>query len=337
MQAGSHFLPRLDNPRRIQDDSSMINQQAARRFQLLFQSPEYLGCVSSEHDGVQIFDAGVDCPGGLEAGLSLARLCMGDLADVQIVPLDASEYGVNQGVWVRTDQPIMSCLGCQYAGWPVKADDFFAMGSGPMRLARGREEVLESLKLSERVPEVVGVLETEVLPNAAALSKIAHDCRVELGGVRLAVAPATSIAGSVQVVARSVETALHKLHELHFDVGTIVSSTGIAPLPPPAKRGDFVQGIGRTNDAMLYGATVTLWVDHDDDAIEDVIERVPAGSSPDYGQPFAKIFKGYNYDFYQVDPLLFSPARVTIHNLRSGKTFDSGELQLRVLRESFSV
>ena len=328
---------RLDNQRRIQDDSDMINQQSVLKFRQLYESPEYLGCASTEHNGVQIFDAGIECPGGLEAGLALARLCMGDLADVQIVPLDAGQYAVNQGVWVRTDQPIMSCLGCQYAGWPIKGEDFFAMGSGPMRLARGREEVLESLKLSERVSKVVGVLETEVLPNESALDKIATDCRVDRSGVKLAVAPATSIAGSVQVVARSVETAMHKLHELHFDVGTIVSATGIAPLPPPAKRGDFVDGIGRTNDAMLYGATVTLWVDHDDEAIDDVIDRVPAGASPDYGQPFAKIFKGYNYDFYQVDPLLFSPARVTVHNLRSGKTFDSGQLDLRVLTESFSV
>ena len=258
-------------------------------------------------------------------------------AKIRLTSISEAEYGVSQGVWVQTDQPIMSCLGCQYAGWPVQTDDFFAMGSGPMRLARGREEVLGELKLSESVDVTVGVLESEVLPTESALQRIADDCGVTLDAVRIAVAPSTSIAGSIQVVARSIETALHKMHELKFDVSTIVSATGIAPLLPPAKRGDIVNGIGRTNDSILYGATVTLWVDHDDDELDDVIERVPSTASPDHGQPFAKIFKQYDYDFYKVDPLLFSPARVVVHNLRTGRTFHAGRIANGLLRESSSL
>lgn len=312
----------------------MINTQTAQHFSQVFDSPTYLGCLASESSGAKIIDAGVNCGGGLEAGLFLAKLCMGGLAKVRLTSISEAEYGVSQGVWVQTDQPIMSCLGCQYAGWPVQTDDFFAMGSGPMRLARGREEVLGELKLSESVDVSVGVLESEVLPTEAALRRIADDCGVTLDALRIAVAPSTSIAGSIQVVARSIETALHKMHELKFDVSTIVSATGIAPLLPPAKRGDIVNGIGRTNDSILYGATVTLWVDHDDDELDDVIERVPSTASPDHGQPFAKIFKQYDYDFYKVDPLLFSPARVVVHNLRTGRTFHAGRIANGLLRES---
>ena len=315
----------------------MINTQTAQHFSQVFDSPTYLGCLASESSGAKIIDAGVNCGGGLEAGLFLAQLCMGGLAKVRLTSISEAEYGVSQGVWVQTDQPIMSCLGCQYAGWPVQTDDFFAMGSGPMRLARGREEVLGELKLSESVDVSVGVLESEVLPTEAALRRIADDCGVTLDALRIAVAPSTSIAGSIQVVARSVETALHKMHELKFDVSTIVSATGIAPLLPPAKRGDIVNGIGRTNDSILYGATVTLWVDHDDDELDDVIERVPSTASPDHGQPFAKIFKQYDYDFYKVDPLLFSPARVVVHNLRTGRTFHAGGIANGLLRESSSL
>ena len=65
-----------------------------------------------------------------------------------------------------------------------------------------------------------------------------------------------SIAGSVQVIARSVETALHKMHEIGFDLTQVRSGFGIAPLPPVAA--DDLVGIGRTNDAMLYGGEVTL-------------------------------------------------------------------------------
>ena len=161
---------------------------------------------------------------------------------------------------------------------------------------------------SKRQPQpICGVLEADKLPTPSAIRAIASECGVETELVHLAIAPSTSIAGSLQVVARSVETAMHKLHELQFDVRSIVSATGCAPLPPPAKPGDVVDGIGRTNDAMLYGATVALWADHDDEAIESVIANVPSSSSGDHGQPFAKVFKQYEYDFYKVDPLLFSP------------------------------
>jgi methenyltetrahydromethanopterin cyclohydrolase len=195
--------------------------------------------------------------------------------------------------------------------------------------------VLEELQLSESPQRISGVLEADQLPTSAAIHTIAQECGVSASDVHLAIAPSTSIAGSLQVVARSIETAMHKLHELHFDVRKIVSATGCAPLPPPAKPGDTVNGIGRTNDAMLYGATVTLWVDHDDDAIESVIANVPSGSSKDHGQPFAKIFKQYEYDFYKVDPLLFSPAVVTIHSLQSGRTWTSGQVEQEILRQSF--
>jgi methenyltetrahydromethanopterin cyclohydrolase len=173
------------------------------------------------------------------------------------------------------------------------------------------------------------------MPTESAIELIASQCGVDPAGVSIAIAPSTSIAGSIQVVARSIETAMHKLHELKFDVTSIVSATGHAPLPPPAKPGDTVGGIGRTNDAMLYGAIVTLWVDADDDAIESVAAKVPSGSSSDHGQPFAEVFKRYKYDFYKVDPMLFSPAVVTIHNLRSGRTWTAGSIETEVLRRSF--
>ena len=202
-----------------------------------------------------------------------------------------------------------------------------------MRMLRGKEQVLIDLGLTESGSAVVGVLESDKLPTESAIALIAEQCGVDAEGVHLALAPSTSIAGSVQVVARSIETAMHKLHELNFDVRQIVSATGIAPLPPPAK--STVAGIGRTNDAMLYGARVTLWVDCHDESIDAVAAQVPSSSSADHGRPFAEIFKDYEYDFYRVDPLLFSPAVVTFHNLRSGKTWSKGSLETEILRQSF--
>ncbi len=313
----------------------MSNHLARHLFNESLRDVGKLGCQLTTIGGANVLDAGVNCRGSLEAGRLLARLCLGDRGEVSLMPADAARLCSHQGVFVYSDDSLVACLGCQYAGWPVQSDDFFAMGSGPMRMVRGREPVLEDLGLHEPAREITGVLEADRLPNESAISLIASECGVSAPDLHLAIAPSSSLAGSLQVVARSVETAMHKLHELQFDVTKVVSATGFAPLPPPAKPGDTVQGIGRTNDAMLYGATVALWMDEEDDRIASVIEQVPSSSSGDHGQPFAQVFKQYDYDFYQVDPLLFSPAVVTIHNLRSGRTWTAGRIETEILRQSF--
>ena len=142
------------------------------------------------------------------------------------------------------------------------------------------------------------------------------------------------MAGTIQVVARSLETALHKLHEVGYDIKNIVSGMGSAPLPPVAA--DDMAAIGRTNDAVLYGGEVTLWVRDDDARLAEIGPQVPSCASADFGEPFAAIFERYGRDFYKIDPLLFSPAAITFINLTSGKMQRFGELRVDVLERSFS-
>jgi methenyltetrahydromethanopterin cyclohydrolase len=144
-----------------------------------------------------------------------------------------------------------------------------------------------------------------------------------------------SIAGTTQIVARSVETALHKLHELKFDVNQVVSGYGTAPLPPVAT--DFVQAIGRTNDAILYGGKVTLWVRADDELLAQIGPKVPSSASKDHGEPFADVFARYKGDFYKIDPLLFSPAEVEFRNLKTGRCHRFGKVEPALLRKSFGL
>ena len=110
--------------------------------------------------GVRVIDCGGAVTGGLGAGVLLARACLADLADVTLVPGD---NGLS--VQVTTDDPVRACLGSQYAGWQVKADQFFAMGSGPMRALAAREEVITELGLKEEAAYAVGCLETEQAPD----------------------------------------------------------------------------------------------------------------------------------------------------------------------------
>lgn len=299
--------------------------------------------------GATVLDFGIESlengtpSGGLAAGVLLARICLADLAEVRLESCDPKKLVVENGVRVQTDHPLMACLGSQYAGWPVQTEKYFAIASGPMRMVRGREEMLQHFQLStntearadlaKRDERVVGVLETDKFPDADVVSEIASQCQVSPSDVTLCVAPVTSIAGSIQVVARSVETALHKMHAVGMDPSKVVSATGFAPLAPPATT--TIGGIGRTNDAILYGGQVTLWVDLPQQQIAELGGLIPSGSSKDYGKPFAEIFKSYDYDFYKVDPNLFSPAVVTFVNLNTGESTQFGELDIEVLKKSF--
>jgi methenyltetrahydromethanopterin cyclohydrolase len=230
---------------------------------------------------------------------------------------------------------VQACLASQYAGWALKEGKFFAMGSGPMRAAAGSEAIYDVIGFRETAEEVYGVLETRKPPPAALVAKIASACRVEPNAVTLLVAPTASLAGSTQIVARSVETALHKLAELKFDLSRVVSAYGTAPLPPLAA--DDIAAIGRTNDSILYGARVTLAVTGDDASLHAIGPQVPSLASRDYGEPFASIFARYNHDFYAVDPHLFSPAQVMFQNVETGRVCGFGQTAPEVLARSFDL
>lgn len=280
--------------------------------------------------GTTVLDFGIDMPGGQEAGLLLARVCLADLADVS---LTASEPWPL--VSVATERPVAACMASQYAGWEIKGEKYFAMGSGPMRAAAGREPLFDDIGFREESDVCVGVIESDKLPPEVVCEEIAAKCGIGADRLTLLVAPTSSLAGTFQVVARSVETALHKLHEIGFDLSRVERGQGSAPLPPVAA--DDLAAIGVTNDAILYGGEVTLYVRGDDHSLAEIGPQVPSSASTDYGRPFAEVLARYDNDFYRVDPLLFSAACVTFVNLESGQRHQFGQVSLAVLKQSFST
>ena len=95
--------------------------------------------------GAYLLDCGIHVPGGLNAGLEFASVCLAGKAQVQWTSGDRATW---DGAWVQvtTDHPTQACMLAQYAGWPVQHDAFFAMGSGAMRIKRGKEAILEEFK-----------------------------------------------------------------------------------------------------------------------------------------------------------------------------------------------
>jgi methenyltetrahydromethanopterin cyclohydrolase len=282
--------------------------------------------------GARVIDAGVNVPGGLEAGLMLAELCMGGLGRVSYVPLTIAGDSW-PGVQVWTDHPAASCMASQYAGWAVTPEGYFAMGSGPLRSkARVEKELFEKLGYAEEAARGVLVLEGRTLPNDDVAAWVAKKADVAPSAITFAVAPTASLAGGVQIVARSIETGLHKMDTLGFDVARVVSALGTAPMPPVAR--NDLRAIGRTNDCVLYGGQVRYTVLGDDEELASLAERLPSSTSPDYGTPFYDIFKRYDNDFYKIDPMLFSPAEVWLTSATSGRTFHAGHANADVLRAS---
>lgn len=320
-----------------------LNERAARLAREAARDPgRFRVQISEAPCGGQVIDAGVKAPGGIEAGLLLARVCLAGLARVSLETMAQNSAGSQEmtgqlascpRVQVHTDHPVAACMASQYAGWQLSVGKLFAMGSGPMRAAYGKEELFSQVGFTERPACAVGVLETSTIPGAEVFQHLSEKLGIQPQGITLLVARTRSLAGSIQVVARSVETALHKLHHLQFDLSRIESGCGSAPLPPPAK--NDLAALGRTNDAVLYGARVTLWVRGDDESITAIGDRVPSSSSRDFGAPFGEVFERYGRDFYKVDPALFSPAQVTFQNLDTGRTHLFGKPTPEVLERSF--
>jgi methenyltetrahydromethanopterin cyclohydrolase len=282
--------------------------------------------------GARVLDVGVTTSGGLAAGRALAEICMGGLGHVTFVPLTIGGETWS-GVHVWTDHPAVSCMASQYAGWIINPDGFFAMGSGPIRAkARVERELFAKLGYAEDTVRGVLALEGRAFPTDDVAAWVATKAGLAAGAITFVLAPTASVAGGVQIVARVIETGLHKMDTLGFDVTRVVSASGTAPIPPVAK--NDMRAIGRTNDCILYGGQARFLVDAADEELAALADRLPASTSSDYGTPFRDIFTRYDNDFYKIDPMLFSPAEVWLTSSSSGRTFHAGRLDPDVLRAS---
>ena len=294
-------------------------------------------------NGCTIVDAGIKVPGGLEAGRIISEICLGGLGTVALVH---SAYTANWplSVNVHTSNPVLACLGSQYAGWSLSHEKYYALGSGPARtmatkLKDGQQEPVEALykelDYSDAFDSTALVIENDAIPPLAIIEKVAAACNVEPAKLTIIVTPTSSLAGGIQVVSRVLEVALHKAHALHFPLENIIVGSGMAPVCPPHP--NFVKAMGRTNDAILFAGQVHLFVKGTDEAAEKLANELPSSTSKDYGKPFADIFKQCDYDFFKIDGMLFSPASVIVTAVESGKTYRAGQLDNALLDQSFGA
>ncbi|MSP85898.1 MAG: methenyltetrahydromethanopterin cyclohydrolase [Methylotenera sp.] len=314
-----------------------VNQLSAPLRNTLLAQADILQLGIVKHaSGCTIVDAGIQHAGSAEAGRIIAEICMGGLGEVHLQtdtrfepPFSSWPYAIS----VSSLQPVIACLASQYAGWALSHENFFSLGSGPARALAQREDLFKTLAYQDAATSTCIVLETDKIPPMEVIEKIVRDTKIAAQHLTVILTPTTSIAGVVQIVGRVLEVALHKAHTLHFPLENIISGSGLAVLPPVAA--DFMTAMGRTNDAILFGGSVNLTVKGDDIAAAALASNLPSSASKDYGKTFYEVFKAVNMDFYKIDPLLFSPAKVTILNVETGRVFEAGQLNVDLLKQSF--
>jgi len=205
-----------------------LNDRALELANRLAGDAEALGVtVSTLSNGARVIDCGAHAAGGFEAGRRFAEICMAGLGTVAAAPLVLDGRWL-PGLTVTTDRPAIACLAAQYAGWRLDYEGYFAMGSGPGRALIHAEELYDDLDWDERANAAVLCLETREPPSAQVAEFVAERAGVPESALTLLMAPTASIAGGVQIAARVVETALHKLHELEFDVRRVVPASAVA-------------------------------------------------------------------------------------------------------------
>ncbi|MFX0101585.1 MAG: methenyltetrahydromethanopterin cyclohydrolase [Candidatus Hodarchaeota archaeon] len=285
--------------------------------------------------------------GNYYVGKLVGEICMGGLGEVKICSIKVDDVYL-PAVDVTTHHPVIACMGSQYAGWQLKVKNeetgkkWKAMTSGPAR-ARSRVEkaLYERIGYADPAETAVAVFETSKPPTEEVMEKLASKCGIKTQDAHAIWAPTKSIVGSTQISARVVETSIHKIFEVCHEEGfkiedKIMFGQGIAPIAPLAK--DDLKAMGRTNDAILAGGNVNLTVDipkEDEETFWEIMEKVPSSTAKGYGEPFYKIFKSFEFDFYKIDPGIFAPALVNVNNASTGKFKTFGKLDFDLLKKSF--
>jgi methenyltetrahydromethanopterin cyclohydrolase len=312
-----------------------VNSLAWKLAEKLLNNQAFYGVHASKTSaGTTVIDAGVNVPGGFQAGKILTELCMGGAGKAQ---LGFKTYGdlALPSITVSSDHPAIAALGSQFAGWRIKEPDgSIAIGSGPARaLALKPKKIYEEIGYKDASDKAVLTLESNSLPSDALIEKVTGACNITAKNLIAAVAPTASVAGLTQVAGRVVEVGIHKLRTLGLSPKLIRYALGYAPIPP--RCGEFEVAMARTNDAILYGGTVYLVVEHDDEAaLKKIVEQAPSSTSKDYGKPFLQIFREADRDFYKIDHNLFAPAVLMVNNAKTGRVFKAGKINPNVLLQS---
>jgi len=121
-------------------------------------------------------------------------------------------------------------------------------------------------------------------------------------------------------------------------IDVINDGYGTTTIAPIAK--DDLGAMGRTNDSISAAGLTYYTINVENDKEEELFEllkKAPASTSHSYGKPFLETFKAANYNFYDIDPGLFAPAKYTITNIKTGNSLTVGKVNHELLKQSYGL
>lgn len=306
-----------------------INEMTLREINVLIENAEnYRVSVTKDKSGAIIIDAGVNTIGSLEAGCKIAEITMASLGKVAIRYPFSSRVRLPYVEVLVPSHPAIVTLASQLAGWNIRVEDFSAIGSGPARaLARKPKKLFKKLEYKDSSNNAILVLECSSIPRTSVLESIAESCNVSPASLYVIVVPTNSIAGSVQISARVVETAIFRLNNLGFNPLKIVDGIGYCPIAPPLSSEEDAMCL--TNTMLIYGGSVYLTVK--DGVDQELVNKAISKASPVYGKPFKEIFEDAEHDFYKIPPETFATSELTIFSKSNNKLYHSGKVNEEVI------
>ncbi|MCL4459936.1 MAG: methenyltetrahydromethanopterin cyclohydrolase [Chloroflexi bacterium] len=311
-----------------------INKEAMRIVRKVIAEADQLNVkVSCSPIGATIIDMGLNCDGGWLAGKYFVEIGLGGMGHVSFGNFTLGEVTLPSiDVWV--DNPVIAAVVSQAGSWKLGEGELAPIGSGPARAIAKADQWARIGTYTDHNDEAIVQLQSDKMPEESTLRFVSESCGIAPENLYVLIAPTASLVGSIQVSARTVEQVMIKLQYAGFDATTIVHAFGTAPVAPVIP--DEFQAMGRVNDCLIYGGSTIIYTRTSDEEIEKVIDLIPfsARAKGLYGVPFAQIFDMFHRNWFEVDPLLDSPAKVTINNLNSGRTFTAGEINYDVLRRS---
>jgi methenyltetrahydromethanopterin cyclohydrolase len=318
-----------------------LNKSALKLVRKVMEDPDKYGVsVETSDCGATLIDAGINSRGGFLAGRIVTEICMAGYGKANIMPIQYRDM-VLLSMFVTTDFPVLSTLGSQFTGWQLKSDEFSAAASGPARaLAMEPGDLFRKLQYKEESEVAVIVLETDKIPPKATINQIADRCSVSSKNLFLILFSSNSVTGGIQACGRVVEIGLRKLVEVGLDPLIVRHAWGYAPIvathlsPSEATERAYgaIRSCGVTNYLVecVDEQSLPIMVSQTSASALKMIQeaRRLAENNPRYKD----IFKDTGINLLKVETNTLAPAVVTVSNLKTGKSFSSGEFDLESIK-----
>lgn len=317
-----------------------VNREAMKLVRKVIEEKERMNIgVTQLDNGATVIDMGVMFPGGWAAAKYIAEISLGALATLSYGTYRLRDLELPL-VSVYTDYPMISCLSSQISGWALKdmKNDagIVPLISGPIRAIVRKDFFSEPFDYQDDWHEAVAVLQDNRLPDVRLTDYLAREAKVKPENLYVLVAATGSLVGFINVISRTLETSIWRLHTQGLDVSRIISAWGSAPLPPPTR--DELKAMIRVNTYTYYGGCAGYILDEEDQKITTVLDQLTLSpkTTHQYGIPFGQLLREAGGDIFNMREFCHSVAKINLLNIQSGNAYQYGEIDDRMLWECLS-